>query len=484
MHLNMADRSFTMNSIADNNKYSREKTDILFLEGLGNLDNIYNHCHNIIKDNDGNIAKYKSVNHYDTKEFILSKEHIIFIDSVPYIYRHGLYMKDKEGTMLKTIIEYCCRPEFKKAGTTEQIYKSFKNDYMLKYELEEVNMLPDNYINFKNGILNLKTLELEEHSPEIILTNQIPHEYTNKKSYSKEERCYIDNFLNQIVPNEEDREMLLQYIAYCLTFSIKQEKMLMIKGISGTGKSVLLNLIMALIGSDNVANIDIKAFQGRFAASELRGKLLNCCSDIDNSIINNPGTIKLLSGNDTSIRTEQKGKSGESIHNYSKQIWSCNQPPLFKGEVTNAIYRRFLMLKINQVPEKVDIYLIDKLISQLPYFITLVVESGHNMFNSESGQIAESDNSKALVRELRNESDILEDFLTHYCILEDYLQTSKTELYNNFTTYCDDEGIPTFERPNKKTFYHLLNIKGYATVKNSIFYFKGIGIRKEYLENN
>lgn len=455
---------------------SSEKTDILFLEGLGNLDNIYNHCHNIIKDNDGNITKYKSVNHYDTKEFILSKEHIFFIDSVPYIYRNGVYIKDKEGTMLKSIIMHCCRPEFKKATTTQQIYKLFADDYKLNYELSEVNKLPDHYVNFKNGLLNLKTLELEEHSPEIILTNQIPHEYIEKK-YSDEEKCHIDNFLNQIVPDEEDREMLLQYIAYCLTFSTKQEKMMLIQGISGTGKSVLLNLIMALSGSDNVANIDIKAFQGRFAASELKGKLLNCCSDIDNSIINNPGTIKLLSGNDASIRTEQKGKNGESIHNYSKQIWSCNQPPLFKGEVTNAIYRRFLMLRINNVPEKVDIYLIDKLISQLPYFITLVVESGHNMFNSESGQIAESDNSKALVRELRNESDILEDFLTNYCILDKNLRTKNTELYAHFTIYCDKEGIPKYETPTRKEFYNLLKLKGYTSIKSSDTVFMGIGIK-------
>lgn len=469
--------------ISDSKKNTIEnKTDILFLEGLGKLEEIYNACHNITKDNEGNIKKYRSVNHYELKEFILSKERIAFIDGIPHIYRNGVYIKDKEGTMLKTIITYCCRPEFKKATTTQQIYKLLADDYKLNYELSEVNKLPDHYINFKNGLLNLKTLELEGHSPDIILTNQIPHKYI-QKNYSDEERCYIDSFLNQITPDEKDKEMLLQYIAYCLTFSIKQEKMLMIQGISGTGKSVLLNLIMALLGNDNVANIDIKAFQGRFAASELRGKLLNCCSDIDNSIINNTGIIKLLSGNDTSIRTEQKGKDGVSMHNYSKQIWSCNQPPLFKGEVTSAIYRRFLMLRINNIPEKVDIYLIDKLISQLPYFITIVVESGHNMFNSESGQIAESDNSKALVRELRNESDILEDFLTHYCILENYLQTSQTELYKYFTTYCEDKGIPTFERPNKKTFYHLLNIKGYETVKNSIFYLKGIGINRELIGN-
>ena len=48
------------------------------------------------------------------------------------------------------------------------------------------------------------------------------------------------------------------------------------------GKTVFLNVLQALAGSDNISSVPLQVLaENRFAAAELVGKLGNICGDID-----------------------------------------------------------------------------------------------------------------------------------------------------------------------------------------------------------
>ena len=90
----------------------------------------------------------------------------------------------------------------------------------------------------------------------------------------------IKKFLNFAIPDADDRKMLLEYAGYSLTADASQQRFLMICGIGGTGKSVLIRLLESMVGQENVSNVSMQELNKRYSTSLLLGKILNSCADL------------------------------------------------------------------------------------------------------------------------------------------------------------------------------------------------------------
>lgn len=73
--------------------------------------------------------------------------------------------------------------------------------------------------------------------------------------------------------------MLAEFIAYSLT-SLKLEKVLLLLGSGANGKSVIFEIVQALLGEDNVSNSSLLQLREPHYRAMLANKLLNYASEI------------------------------------------------------------------------------------------------------------------------------------------------------------------------------------------------------------
>ena len=115
------------------------------------------------------------------------------------------------------------------------------------------------------------------------------------------------------------------------------KKTILAIGKGDNGKSVLLNLIEAFLGAENVSHVSLKDMnEDRFAKAELFGKMANTCGDLESHKILDISAFKQLASGDT-VRAQEKNRNPFYFRNHAKLIFSSNPIP----EVVDGGYAWF-----------------------------------------------------------------------------------------------------------------------------------------------
>lgn len=395
----------------------------------------------------------------------------IFVCGFPYLYENGVYVPDYKGTRIKNIIKKYLYPQFIKSRIINQIYTLIVEADELQKEFDTLNNFPAHWVNFKDCFLDLKTLQEKPHDPKYLAINQLPFSY--KEVRAAGQGAEIEKFFSFIFTAPDDRQMLLEFAGLCLTKDTSQQKFLVLCGVGGTGKSVLIRMIETALGSVNVSNVSMQELSRRFSTSLLTGKLLNSCADLSVEALEDSSTVKKLLGED-SIMSERKGENAFMFRNYSKLLFSTNMLPLITSERTNGFFRRLLILNMDKQPEKPDTELFSRLEKEIPYFIRLSIEAAHKMY--QRGIITISENSKQAVMQMRKDSDVVESWLNDCCTLGKDLRVERVEAYRNFEKYCEDEERQPLTR---HSFFKALRTKNLAEVRGKTErFFVGVSVGK------
>lgn len=264
--------------------------------------------------------------------YIVNNNHIIKIDGQLHIYKDGIYVsaiKDIESQMIQYI------PDLNKSKRAEVLAYI---DIMINKN-EEV--APANYIAFNNGIYNLFTDELEDFSPDIIITNKIPYDY------EYDAYCEItDKTLDKLACNDDKiRDLLEECVGYCFYRRNELRKSFILTGEKENGKSTFLAMIDNLLGKQNTASLDLKELGDRFKTAELFGKLANIGDDIGDEFIPNPAIFKKLSSGNP-VNAEFKGQTPFDFSSYAKLIFSANDIPRIKDK-SGAVLSRLVIVPFN-----------------------------------------------------------------------------------------------------------------------------------------
>lgn len=297
--------------------------------------------------------------------YLKNNNHIIKLDGQLHIYRDGIYIdgaKEIEAQMIHHI------SNLSRAKRAEVL------SYMDVIIRDSSRMSPANYIAFKNGIYNLDSDELEDFTPEYVITNKIPYDY-NPDAYSK----LMDKTLNKLACNDENVRLLLEEcIGYCFYRRNELRKSFILTGEKENGKSTFLAMIENLLGTENTASLDLKELGDRFKTAELVNKLANIGDDIGDEFIPNPAIFKKLSsGNPISV--ERKGQDPFDFSNYAKLLFSANNIPRIKDK-SGAVISRLVIIPFDArfSPDDPDFdpYIKYKLIKDEPmqYLINIGLE--------------------------------------------------------------------------------------------------------------
>lgn len=213
---------------------------------------------------------------------IIENNDLMVISGIPYYYASGVFRVDEKGIMIKTLIRHCIVEEVQTAPRIKRVYELLITDYRIQREPDEINLYPKHWINFLNGMLDVKTGEMHSHSPEYKAISQIPHNYIPGLNL---ENTIFYEFLQSRIPDRDNQKMLFEFLGMCLFSEIFFQKFMILTGKGNCGKSIILNELLRLTGIENASAIPLQKISDRFTTAKLLYKTVNVCGDLENAMV-------------------------------------------------------------------------------------------------------------------------------------------------------------------------------------------------------
>lgn len=220
-------------------------------------------------------------------------------------------------------------------------------DFTCKHYLHDVMNTNEDYINFRNGILNIHTLQLSKHTPVLMSSIQIPCSWNGRETPTPNFDRFLDTLTNG---DTATQKLILEYIGAVVSniqgWRFKKAMFLLGKG--NTGKSTLINLIAQLLGSQNVAERDLRSLNERFGKTAAYNKRLIYSNDLSFMKIEENAVFKNLTGGD-SISIEFKNQEPFDFRFKGFMLYGMNDLPHFGGDKGDHVYDRIIIVKCENV---------------------------------------------------------------------------------------------------------------------------------------
>ena len=402
--------------------------------------------------------------------YIMEIEDLFVLGEQLYIYQKGAYRKDVNGNIIKSKIQALLYDNFVSARNITRVYNLLIMQIALKKETWELNQHPDYWINFRNGMYDLKEGKLYPHSPRYYSINQIPHRY---EAIVKDSEKYKNSeYFLQSALATPDIKTILQFMGLCMTINTSYQFFLMLLGEGGNGKSILISILECIVGMDNISNVPLCDLTRQFYPAQLLGKLVNACADVSKVAIGDDAMIKKITGGDR-IPCEFKGKDSFFFTPYAKLFFSANRFP-HVDDKSDGFKRRTRVINMNKKPEKPDITLKQKLIREIEYWVFLAVQAAREVFIT--GEIYESENSKALKEEIAKKSDSVHAFIADCMLFQEGHNVKRSETFEEYKQYCRYYDRIALGR---SAFFKEMESKKMTAVKNH----EGIYVYRHYVFN-
>jgi len=202
------------------------------------------------------------------------------------------------------------------------------------FKVENINEIP-----VINGILNLKTRELNSFTEDKIFFNKLP------VVFDPEAKCVnINKHLNNVLKHKDDISIMYEVFGYLLWKDHFIEKAVMFSGDGRNGKGKTVDLMKRFIGIENCANVPLQQLdRDLFAVAEMFKKMANLSADISPTALKSTGYFKNLTGRDL-ISAPRKFLPRVHFVSYAKQIFCANTLPK-TYDTSSAFWNRWVLLE-------------------------------------------------------------------------------------------------------------------------------------------
>jgi len=349
-----------------------------------------------------------------------------------WIYVNGVYKDYAERIIRKRAVE-ALEKEYRPARV-EAVYK-----YIFDILPEEEAITNEEFINLKNGRLEWKTKKLHPHDPLKFEITQLPVNYMPSAVCPN-----FDNYLKTTL-DPSTHPLIDEVLGYVLIPDTKiMQKAFMFTGAGANGKGVLLDVVEALLGSDNVSHVSLQTLEeDKFKSAELLGKLANIFADLDSSSLKGSSSFKTLTAGDA-ITGERKYGHPFKFRNYARLLFSANEIPGSRDR-TYAFYRRWIIIPFEKTfkeGENADVNLTGKLTTpeELSGVLNRALEGLKRLFaNSKPAFTIPQKVSKAL-DEYQKKNDIVAEFVDECVEKLPAGRVVKRHFYKTFKLWCDVKG--------------------------------------------
>ena len=363
-------------------------------------------------------------------EEILAKAQIVYLNDNFYQYRDGVYKKSSQQE-IDLLIKLEVGESFR-SFLAKEVRNSLST--IATKKPEDFDQDPD-ILNCKNGLLKLSTLQLEPHRPDYLSLSQISASF-----FEGTPECpkWI-RFLREILVDEELKANILQeFLGYSLTPSCRMEKALFLIGSGANGKSVFLDVLDGIFGTENKSSVGLDQLKNSHYTARLFGKMLNASYESETKAEVYEGQLKaLISGEE--VEADHKFGHPFQFRNKAKFIFALNSLPRVNDK-TDAFYRRLLIVPFNvTIPEETrNINLAKEILSEERdqifkwslYGLARLRDQGF----TKSKQVEEA------ISEYRVSNNNVLVFVNERCQLSPALQVRKSTLYEDYKDFCGESG--------------------------------------------
>lgn len=261
------------------------------------------------------------------------------------------------------------------------VLQALKGSVIVSAELQQPSWLGDRHtggdlLALTNGLIDMDRLvankanPLTQHSADWFSPVCLPYAFDLEAQCSR----WL-SFLAEMFDGDTERIALVQeWFGYCLVNDTSFQKLLILVGEGANGKTVLLDVLVALLGEQNVSHVPLELFAERFQLTPTLGKLANIVSEIGHMDGRAEATIKAFVAGDK-MYFDRKNQSGVHTRPTARLVLATNALPHF-ADRSRGVSRRLSVLPCNVIipVDKQDRQLTAKLKDELAGIFVWSVE--------------------------------------------------------------------------------------------------------------
>ncbi len=250
-------------------------------------------------------------------------------------------------------------------------------------------------------------------------------------------------FLHDLL-HEEDIPTLQEYLGYCLIPSTKGQRMMIIKGKGGEGKSQIGVVLNAIFGSNMKDGSIGKVSENRFARADLEHQLLMIDDDMKMEALKQTNYVKSIVTAQGKMDLERKSKQSYQEWMFCRLLAFSNGDLQALYDRSNGFYRRQLILTTKEKPDDRidDPDIADKMKAEAEGVFLWMFE-GLQRLIANKFQFTESErihnNREYVKRDSNNLIDFMED--EGYVRLKADCSASSKEIYETYTIWCEENAM-------------------------------------------
>jgi len=282
----------------------------------------------------------------------------------------------------------------------------------------------------QNGTLDLKTLQLREHSPQDYATRTLQYDYDPQATAP-----YFDYALHSTIP--EAVEFFQEFAGYCLTADTSLETAVWFYGPPGSGKSTLLHGLTTMMG-DLAGLLSLAQIErSQFALANLPGKRLVMSTEQPSMYLRSTWILNALISGET-VTIEQKNQKAYTIIPQAKVAFAMNDLPKV-SDASNGLFRRVKVIKFPLLREEDRNETLKFLISkEAPGILNWAIEGLQRLRTRKKFDVPQS--VRDATEDFKRENDKAAMFLEECCVVDAEARTQSQLLYEHYKTWCLDNG--------------------------------------------
>jgi putative DNA primase/helicase len=218
---------------------------------------------------------------------------------------------------------------------------------------------------------------------------------------------------------------------------------------------VVLEVLGALLGEDNIAAVPLELFGQRFQLTPTLHKLANIAPETDERARVDLGTLKQFVAGEM-MQWDRKGIEQIQARPTARLIVATNNRPAF-ADRSSGIWRRLLLIpfKVTIAPEKQDPDLVSKLKAELPGILNWALDGLARL--RQQSRFTRASIAEAALKEYQDESQPEKVFFAEHAEANLAGEIATAALFANYKEWCKNNNYfavdeRTFGKAVVKTF--------------------------------
>lgn len=367
--------------------------------------------------------------------------------------------------------------------------KAYENSWRRHYEQDVYDGLLRNaehaqekkvaahFLAVENGVCQIKTGQFFPHNPKYL--------FKCKSSVVFQAEAECPTFLKtigEIFEQDQDLILLVQEIfGYCLLSSCKAERAFIWLGDGANGKSLLADVLIAIVGPSNTSHIQLANLSERFGMEAMIGKKLNVAAENESKTEINTEAIKAIVSGDV-LNITRKFKTDLSVRQTTKLVFLMNNlPDTF--DLSHGFYRKIIIVPFPHVftEEEMDKERKAKLLKEKSGILNWSMQGAKRLLEREY-RFTEATAVEQAMKSYQQEQNPVAVFYKEELRHQLGKRIHRKELLDYYRKWMEQNGISARGTDSPQKFWKLLNHAAIMTGAKELIYstVKGAKVLKDY----